>query len=80
MPVSEERLAESRKLLAEIRANFATLASCVGPHEWLKEDGMPKMFSKRKCAKCGGEMDAVHARYYDEGVAHGRAAQKDGTR
>lgn len=72
MPLS----AESRKLWEEVKANHARLSACEGPHDWEVDpsDTYHKLDSlkKRRCKKCGGVMDSIHALIYSQGVEHGR--------
>jgi hypothetical protein len=78
-PTEERRMTmpseQSLKILAEIRANMAKLKGCVGPHEW---EPQTKLFERRRCTKCGGTMESTASRYYDDGLAHGLKAKKEG--
>lgn len=66
---------QSLQILADIRVNMAKLKSCAGPHEW---EPQTKLFERRRCKLCGGTMDSVTSRYYDDGVAHGMKEKKEG--
>ena len=64
---------ESKKILAEVRANLKQLDDCAGPHEFSPvPDGARTIFLKHRCAKCGGTIDAIHASWYARGLEHGR--------
>jgi hypothetical protein len=63
-----------REVLAEVRANLATLEACPGPHEFQEiKDG--KAFGpKWRCSKCGGVVDHQAAAWYTRGLAHAAKA------
>jgi hypothetical protein len=70
---------QSWQIFKEVKANHATLAACKHPHDFEPDpaDTLHNVFGKRqRCKKCGGTMDSIAARYYCEGLEHGRAEAK----
>lgn len=69
---------DSKRLLAEVRANLALLNDC-GDHtfEPIVTEAHPAdkpMYGRKYCCKsCGGVVDAVAAHWYERGRSHERA-------
>lgn len=61
-----------KEIVANVRANHATLSSCVGPHEFIRVEPH-KLFSRYRCNKCGGTVSTTDAQWYNAGLIHGRA-------
>ncbi len=53
--------------------NAEALRGCARPHDFVPATTDPP--HRFRCAKCGGEVDGVCARFYDEGLADARATQ-----
>lgn len=74
--------AEMKELWEKVKANHARLHACTGPHEWELDPNdtfhKDERLKDRRCKRCGGTADVIHASYYDDGVAHGRKAQQEG--
>jgi hypothetical protein len=60
-----------KEFAARIRQNNALLGACVGPHEFHRIEP-DKVFSKWRCAKCGGIVPTADAQMYNLGLLHGR--------
>jgi hypothetical protein len=62
---------DSQRIWDEVKANYAKLQACVGPHGF--EDIDPgKTFGKRyRCRLCGGELDGAKVSWYQLGLEHG---------
>lgn len=62
--------AEADAILAEVKANHARLAACVGPHGFqpISKDFMARF----ECIRCHGTVSADQGRWYQRGLAHGR--------
>lgn len=60
--------------IAAARDNFAALERCPGPHafECVNPSAAP-VFRTWRCRTCGGEVTEVTRRWYERGLAHGRA-------
>jgi hypothetical protein len=54
-----------------VKRNQATLASCPGPHDFVRVEPV-KVFSKYRCSLCGGVVDTLAESWYQKGLAHGR--------
>jgi len=65
---------DTRKIFEEVKANHARLKACAGPHEFIDDpvDGRPQVVWKKKCTRCGGTVDRIHAAWYEDGLRHGR--------
>lgn len=63
--------AETKKIWDDVQANHKKLKECQRPHEFVPED-QKKLFTKYVCKKCGGLVDGVNARYYNDGLRDGR--------
>lgn len=61
-------------ILARVKANIALLRGCTKPHEFEAIEPA-KIGSKFRCRKCGGELDCVHAHWYNQGLLDARKAQ-----
>jgi hypothetical protein len=59
------------EVFASVKHNHATLASCQGPHDFVRVEP-DKLFSKYRCSLCGGVVDTVAEGWYQKGLAHGR--------
>jgi hypothetical protein len=57
------------KILLEVRANLRLLDSCVLPHAF-DIDMTPgkKIGGRSKCSKCGGEVESLAKRWYEQGL------------
>lgn len=69
--------AEMAELWAEVKANHARLDTCDGHDFEPRTGGLQQR--KRRCRRCGGELDCVDAAWYEKGVEHGRATTKETT-
>lgn len=68
MPLSER----SQEIWRRVRANHAKLAGC-GDHDFSIDLTPAKPLGKCwQCTRCGGEVDAIHKGWYEEGRAHER--------
>lgn len=61
---------DTASIVAKVKANRAKLDSCLR-HEFVSRDEPRTLSSKFVCTKCGGEVDAQHARWYAIGLEHG---------
>lgn len=57
-------------IVADVKRNEAVLAACSG-HAFFRLEP-DKLFSKYRCAVCGGTVDMTALRWYERGLAHGR--------
>ena len=71
--VSREELL---KVAERAKANIKTLDAC-NNHDFQPIDAT-KFGSRHKCTRCGGDVDSLHARWYQRGREHERA--KGGTK
>lgn len=65
---------DSKRILAEVKANIAKLNGCEGPHlfepyAYYGNDptGLPRDF---KCKRCGGVTSSINAHWYNDGHRH----------
>lgn len=59
-----------REEFENVRANLSKLGLCKRPHEFIKQgEGLR---AKHRCTKCGGEVDALYADWYNQGLEDGK--------
>jgi hypothetical protein len=61
------RVIDTKKLLAEVRANHEALVHCLGVHDFQEVTGR-KMFGRWRCTKCTGEVDSHAFHWYTAGL------------
>lgn len=59
---------DTKAILAEVKANQAKLEGC-SKHNFHRIE--EKLFSKFRCANCGGTVDVQAVRWYSLGQKHG---------
>lgn len=65
---------DSKAIMAQVKANIARLDGCAGPHDFHERPEVPrKLFAKRVCSKCGGEISSSDFYWYQKGLAHAAA-------
>lgn len=65
---------ESQDIFEQVKANFARLKACTGPHDFQPSQRMGTLIRKYKCSKCQGEADSIHVGWYRKGLEHGKGA------
>ena len=60
---------DTKKILEEIKANQSKLESCK-KHNFQRLDDNSKLFSKYRCALCGGIVDVQAMHWYNKGIQH----------
>ena len=63
-------MSDGAEILAQIKNNATSLKDCAGPHEFVQ--GGNSELRRFFCKKCGGEVNAQSAHWYNAGLAHGR--------
>jgi hypothetical protein len=64
---------ESKRILAEVRANMQLLEECGGPHDFKAvPPDRGRIPRKYKCRFCGGTVDSPAYTWYKRGLEHGR--------
>lgn len=65
---------EARELWERCKANIARLEGCPGPHRFVIIPSEPvTIIARSRCETCRGEVSASDRRWYERGLAHGRA-------
>jgi hypothetical protein len=62
---------DTKQIIADVRANLAKLDACPR-HEFRRKGDSGRVMFRSICAKCGGELDGIQAKYYEVGIGHGR--------
>lgn len=62
-----------RKTWADAQANAKLLRECPGPHNFVAESDPPmRRVSRYRCTICGGTVNSSAAKWYEDGLRHGR--------
>lgn len=64
---------EAKRLMERVKRNHATLNGCPR-HEFALPDPPDLTVRKVRCARCGGEVDVIKARWYLLGIEHATQA------
>ena len=61
-----------KKIWGDVKENHKKLNGCKRPHDFnIDLNPEKKMGKKWECTKCGGTVDGIHKKWYEEGLCDG---------